>query len=408
MLSINPFCARRPRPGLEHGIAALPYDVLTREQAAQSAAGHPESILYVTRPEIGFPSATPVSEARLEAAARQHYRGLMAAGHLVTDPSPCYYLYEQQAGAHRQRGIVALFHVADYGQGRIRRHESTRRDKERERTGLLRAVGAQPGLVFLACRPRPELADLLAALPDRPWLYDIQASDGASHRILPLLETEKVARALAAIPAAYIADGHHRAAAAAGVAREDAGNDRDSPHAWFPAALFPADTLQVFGYHRCVRTLGDLGRDAFFTALGERFHVCPSHTEAPLTAGTIRLLMTSGCWDMRVAATPATGATAAGKLDVAVLQNHVLQPLLGIDDPRDDPNLTFVGGAGAAAEMIRRLQSGVCEAAFMMAPVSVEQMMDVADENGSMPPKSTWFEPKLLEGLLIHDREDDA
>ncbi len=406
MLSTKPFCARRPQPGLERGIAALPYDVLTREQAVRLASGHPDSILHVTRPEIAFPEAIPLADGVVQAAARKHYRQLIKRGRLVADNSPCYYLYEQQLGAHRQRGIVGLFHVDDYRHGIVRRHESTRRDKERERTGLLRAVGAQPGLVFLACRSNSALAGLLDNLSDLPWLYDFEAPDGACHRVLDIPDVESVAQAMATVPVAYIADGHHRAAAAAGVAGKESEDDQVSPASWFPAALFPADSLKVFGYHRCVRTLGNLDPNAFLRAIRERFQLSVADPVSPVTAGVIRLLMTDGCWDMQPLPSLATGGSAADSLDVAVLQNHLLQPLLGIDDPREDPNIEFVGGSHAHEEMMQRLQTGQCVAAFMMAPVPVEQMMNVADQGGSMPPKSTWFEPKLLEGLLIHDRED--
>ncbi len=405
MVRIKPFCARRPQPGWEREIAALPYDVLTREQAARMASGHPDSMLHVTRPEIAFPEAVPLADGVVQAAARKHYRALISRGRLVADAEPCYYLYEQQLGAHRQRGIVALFHVDDYRRGIVRRHESTRRDKELERTRLLRAVGAQPGLVFLACRDTGPLTAMLEALPDCPWLYDFEAPDGAYHRIMPLTDTATVATALASVPVAYIADGHHRAAAAASVAGMEADRNDVSPALWFPAALFPADSLKVFAYHRCVRTLGNLDATAFLRAVRERFNLSVADPLSPVTTGVIRLLMTDGCWDMRPAEPVTGGGSVADGLDVAVLQNHLLQPLLGIDDPRENPNIEFVGGSHAHEEIMQSLQTGRCVAAFMMAPVPVGQMMRVADDGGSMPPKSTWFEPKLLEGLLVHDRE---
>ncbi len=402
-LKTKPFCARRPAAGRELEITAPPYDVLTRADATDLAADRPDSILWVTRPEIAFSEDRLPEDADLYAAARHHYRGLVARGCLPVDLESNYYLYEQRMGEHCQRGIVALFHVDEYINGSIRRHETTRRDKERDRTLLLQAVGAQPGLVFLAGRETPALTTAVAAGPEGAWLADFKTPDGVRHRLGLMARAHAVA-ALESLPAAYIADGHHRAAAAAGVAAASSGGHAVA--SWFPAVLFPAQTLQVFAYHRCVRSLGAYEPAGFLRVLRERFEVTIADPAAPIVSGCIRLCLGTGFHDMRLRATPGASVSAAARLDVAVLQDQVLQPLLGIDDPRASPILDFIGGLEAPREIDRRLRAGEAAAAFMMAPVAVAQMMDVADAGESMPPKSTWFEPKLLEGLLIHDREN--
>ncbi len=401
-MRIKPFRAWRPRAGWESEIAALPYDVLSRDEAVRLADGRPDSMLYVTRPEIAFPNATP-SGVDLAQAARTQYRRLVSSDRLVIEHDARYYLYEQQMGAHCQRGVVALFHVDDYRQGIVRQHEATRRDKERERTALLQAVGAQPGLVFLACRDTAPLDAWLNDRTDPDWLYDFEAADGARHRVAPVSDSPSAAAALASVPVAYIADGHHRAAAAAAVAATAA--SAASPETWFPAALFPANSLNVSAYHRCVRTLGSMNPESFLSQVRKRFMLNPADPSAQPTEGVIRLLMKTGCWDLRLTE-PLCSTTPADGLDVAVLQDHLLRPVLGIEDPRVSPILEFVGGGHARQDIMQRLQSGRSVAAFMVAPVSVETMMQIADEGGSMPPKSTWFEPKLLEGLLVHDRQN--
>ncbi len=402
---IKPFAARRPRPGLEREIAAPPYDVLTREEALGLSAGRPGSILYVTRPEISFPPATPPTGDPVYAAARKHYRGLVLKGLLTDHAQPCCYLYEQQSRDLRQRGIVALFHVEDYRRGVMRRHENTRRDKERDRTRLLQEVGAQPGLVLLACRATDPVNALIGDVPnDPPWLYDFKAADGTHHRVMPLADNERVRAALSSVPVVYIADGHHRAAAAAAVAAQYPPGATPEVLNWFPAAVFPADKLHVFAYHRCVISLGAYNAASFIRAVRERFHVVEADLFAPLEPGIIRLLMRDRGWNLRFMG-PLSGAAAADRLDVAVLQHQLLQPLLGINDPRTSNNLDFVGGRHARREIKRRLSCGEAAAAFMMAPIAVERMMNIADSGETMPPKSTWFEPKMLEGILIHDRE---
>ncbi len=405
MASVHPFRALRPVPEVAAQVASVPYDVVSTEEARALAAGNPLSFLHVTRAEIDLPPGTdPYSEAVYEQAVR-NFEALKRSAPLVVDPEPAVYFYRLRVGAHEQTGLAACFALDEYERDLIKKHERTRRDKEDDRTRHIVRLRAQTGLVFLTYRAVAEIDEIAEKVCGGPPLFDFAAPDGVTHTVWQAgrTETHALAAAFSKVPALYIADGHHRAASAARARAELRAAGAASPEAdTFVAVAFPDNQVQILPYHRVVKDLADLTPEAFLAAVRARVPVRDG-APAPARAGEVSMYL-AGRWytlDLRRAGDPAAGDRAAA-LDVARLQRVVLAEVLQVHDPRTDPRLDFVGGIRGPAELERRVDRGEAAVAFSMYPVAVEDLMAIADAGGVMPPKSTWFEPKLRDGLLVH------
>lgn len=405
-MKTKPFAAVRPAPEWAARVAAVPYDVVDTSEAAALAAGNPESFLHVSRPEIDLPVGTDPHADAVYAQGLEAYQELKARGILFREATEHYYVYRQVMGQHVQTGVVACCHIDDYGSDIIRKHEKTRQDKEDDRTRHTLTLNANSGPVFLTHRADAAVdrlvADATAAVP----LYDIITPDGIRHIVWRVSGKPGAwTRAFAAVPLAYIADGHHRAAAAARAGRERrAANPRHTgreEYNWFLAVLFPASQLRILPYNRCVADLNGMDDERFLTAVRRVFAVAPAEDGEPAAPGEVRMYL-AGRWH-QLSWTPPAEADPVNRLDISVLQNRLLAPILGITDPRTSSRISFVGGIRGTGELAKRVDGGEAAVAFSMHPVTVGQMMDIADAAQVMPPKSTWFEPKLRSGLLVHE-----
>ncbi|MDP2809718.1 MAG: DUF1015 family protein [Rhodocyclaceae bacterium] len=405
---IQPFRGLRPAPGRAADVAAPPYDVLSSEEARLRAAGRPWSFLHISKPEIDLPADTDPTAPAVYAKAAENLEKMLAAGVLVRDEAPGYYAYQIQMGDHVQTGLVAAASVAAYNANRIRKHEFTRPDKEDDRVRQIEALNAQTGPVLLACPSDPVIDALIDRMHQGQPEADVTADDGLRHRIWAVHDAGLIAQVTAAfdaLPALYIADGHHRSAAAARVAaaRHPAaaiGHRLACDH--FLSVIFPHRQMKILDYNRVVKDLNGLSADAFLARLGEHFLVSPdSKAVKPSCPGEIGLYL-SGRWYRLNIDPKLFSADPVANLDVSLLSAHVLGPILGIADLRRDKRIDFVGGIRGLTELKRRVDSGEMSAAFAMHPTGMEAMMAVADSGQVMPPKSTWFEPKLADGLVSH------
>ncbi len=404
MLNIHPFQALRPPPRLAELVSCVPYDVVDRAEAAALARGNPRSFLHVSRPEIDLAESVNPYADEVYAKARANFRALVRQRALIREHAPCLYLYRLQRGSHTQRGIVAGCHAADYERDVIRKHEKTRKDKEDDRTRHIATLRAHGGLVFLTYRDQAgidaEASRIEAARP----LYRFTAPDGVRHTVWRIRNPAPLVKAFAGVPLCYIADGHHRAASAARVAREqraaNPGHTGREEYNWFPAVLFPASQLRILPYNRCVKDLNGKTANEFLEALRSRGVLTAPAPAAPAGPGQVSVYC-AGRWHGLTLIPPAAADPVAA-LDVSILQTRILAPIIGIADPRTDKRLDFVGGIRGTAELEQRVDSGKAAAAFSMFPVTVGQLMEIADAGAIMPPKSTWFEPKVRSGLLIH------
>lgn len=403
MLRIKAFQGLRPAPDRVSAVACVPYDVVDRDESAALAAGKPDSLLHVDRAEIDLPAAVdPYSDA-VYAKARENFAALQGRGALLRESEPCVYLYQQRMGSHVQTGLAALCHIDDYERDIIKKHEKTRREKEDDRTRLIGALSANTGPVFLTYRDSPEIDALAAGVLAGQPLYDFTAPDGIQHTVWRVPGGEALTQAFAKLPCAYVADGHHRTASAARVGRErreaNPAHDGTEEYNWFLCVLFPASQLQILPYNRAVKDLNGLTSDTFLENVARSFEITGEDSPTPLHPGDIRMYL-NGAW-YGLAWKPA-GSDPIAQLDVTGLQERLLAPILGIDDPRTSKRIDFIGGIRGTSELVKLVDSGKAAVAFSMYPTTVEQLMAIADANQIMPPKSTWFEPKLRSGLFIH------
>jgi uncharacterized protein (DUF1015 family) len=397
MATIRPFRALRPEPGRAQKVAAVPYDVVTTAEARALASGNPMSFLHVSRPEIDLPEGTdPHSDAVYRKGA-ENFALLEREAPLVRESEPSLYVYRLRTGDHEQTGVAAAYSLAEYDSGAIRRHERTRRDKEDDRTRHMVTLGAQTGPVFLTYRGRAGIDALVGAAMRGEPLFDFEAEDGVSHTIWRV--GGDAARRLAAeferVPLLYIADGHHRAASASRARAELAGRGRGDAADYFLAVAFPAARVRILPYNRVVKELNGRTPQQFLAALREKIPVSDAAPPSPPRRGTVSLYLDGRWYGLDLG--------GAAELDVTTLQDRVLDPILGIRDIRTDPRIDFVGGGRGTGALERTVDDGSAAAAFSLFPVSVEDLMRIADADGIMPPKSTWFEPKLRDGLLIHE-----
>ncbi len=405
-MRIRAFQGLVPIPPQASEVACVPYDVVDAAEAATLAAGRPHSLLHVDRAEIDLPpKSDPYSDA-VYARARENLARLQRTGVLVRESGPCLYLYQQQMGPHIQRGLVAVCHVEDYDAELIKKHEKTRKDKEDDRTRLIDTLGANTGPIFLTYRDEPAVAALVNARVKEKPQHDFTAPDGIRHTVWRIVGGADFITAFGRVPVTYIADGHHRAASAARVARLR--RDHNSKHTgaedynWFLCVIFPAGELKILPYNRYVFNLNGQTPAEFLTGVKAVFGLEENAPPSPAAGGRVSMYL-GGKWYGLHCPVDAK-ADPVARLDVSVLQDKLLAPLLGIDDPRTSKRVDFIGGIRGTGELAKRVdaQGGV---AFSLYPVTVEQLMDIADAGQIMPPKSTWFEPKLRSGLFIHTFE---
>jgi uncharacterized protein (DUF1015 family) len=404
MLRIKAFQGLRPTPPLVAEVACVPYDVVNREESAALAANHPHSLLHVDRAEIDLPPETdPYSDA-VYARARENFIALQDEGALLRETEPCVYLYQQRMGRHTQVGVATVCHIEDYEQDLIKKHEKTRPDKENDRTRLIGTLSANTGPVFLTYRDSAAIDALVAAAQKEAPLYDFIAPDAIQHTVWRVAGGAELVAAFAQVPVSYVADGHHRTASAARVGRErreaNPAHTGSEEYNWFLSVLFPASQLQILPYNRAVKDLNAHTKEAFLAAVAKVFTLSPNGSPTPQGPGEVRMYLDGAWYDL--AWQPAADADPISQLDVTGLQDRLLAPLLGIDDPRTSKRVDFIGGIRGTDELVKLVDSGKAAVAFSMYPTTVEQLMAIADANQIMPPKSTWFEPKLRSGLFIH------
>jgi len=408
-MRLNPLRALRPPPELAERVASVPYDVVSREEAAQLAEGNPHSFLHVGRSDIDLPPDTDPYDARVYATARAALDRFVAEGTLIREDAPALYLYRQVMDGRSQTGIVGCVHIDDYERDVIRKHEKTRPDKEDDRTRHVLTLEANAEPVFLTYRGTPDLNRLVARAVEGAPLYDFTAADGVRHVLWRVDDTRPYCEAMGTVPVAYVADGHHRSASAwrAGKERRAANPDHhgNEEYNWFLAVLFPAEELRILPYNRVVRDLGGKKPAEVLDALRAIGTLVEGGDPVPDRPGTVAIHL-DGRW-YRLTFDPASidRDDVIGSLDVSLLQDRVLGPVLGIGDPRTDKRIDFVGGIRGTAELARRVDSASAAIAFSLYPTTLDQLMAVSDAGQIMPPKSTWFEPKLRSGLVVHTLE---
>ncbi|MBI3927657.1 MAG: DUF1015 domain-containing protein [Armatimonadetes bacterium] len=406
MAVLRPFKALRPAPAVAEKVAAVPYDVVNREEAAELARGNPLSFLHVSRAEIDLAEDLDPYDPSVYARAAHRFGKLQADGHLIQDDRECLYVYKLRMGEHTQVGVAATYSVDEYDRDRIKKHEKTRKAKEDDRTNHILALRAQTGPVFLTYPADSGIDALIEATMASPPLYDLVAPDSVSHTVWRVPDTQGLVERFAHLPCLYIADGHHRAASASRTRARLRDRERawkgDEPANYFLAVAFPSDQVQILPYNRVVKDLAGRSPDEFLRALSERLEVASGAAPAPARPGTVSMYL-DGKWssiDLRKALPD--GGGPADRLDCAVLQKAVLEGLLRIGDIRTDSRVDFVGGIRGTDELVRLVDSGRWAVAFSMAATTLEQLMAISDAGEIMPPKSTWFEPKLRDGLVSH------
>jgi len=398
MARIIPFAALRPAPEHASQVAALPYDVMSTEEAREMAAGNPYSFLHVDKAEIDFPPGMKYSDPAVYAKVRENLQKLQSDKILTQDSNPCLYIYRLTMDGRVQTGLGACVLVEDYKTGSIKIHEYTRPDKERDRVEHIKACKAHTGPIFLAYRANDDIDEAITSHTNKNSPeYDFTTDDGVRHQLWVLnneAEINNLVRLFEAVPYLYIADGHHRSSAAS-IAHEEGAPGQ------FLAVIFPQNELAIMDYNRVVADLNGMDKCAFLAALEKDFDV--SASDGPVKPQLINEygMYLKGEW-YRLTYKPATPTDVVNGLAISVLQNEVLAPLLGIKDPRTDQRIDFVGGIRGMEGLAKRVDSGEMAVAFSISPTTMDELFAVADAGQIMPPKSTWFEPKLLSGLLIH------
>jgi uncharacterized protein (DUF1015 family) len=408
MFSIHPFRALRPKPELAAEVSSLPYDVMSRDEAVKMAEGKPYSYLRVTRSEIELPEAGPHSKEVYE-HAKINLKKMERDGVIFQEKEPCFYVYRQIMDGREQYGLVACVKADDYFKGSVKKHELTRADKEEDRLNHILTTGAQTGPVFLTYRDKGQFA-LIKPILQKPPIYDFTTEDSIKHTVWIIDDEAAIERlrvSFASLPCTYIADGHHRSAAGARAAKARAEANPDhkgnEEYSRFLAIIFPSTQLRILDYNRLVKDLNEKSAESFLDGLSE---ICIieklSGIAAPQKAKQFNLYLKGEWYSCEFYEKFYHKKDPVENLDVSLLQNLVLKPLLGIEDPRTSQRIDFVGGIRGLGELQARVDSGECAAAFAMFPTSLDELMSIADSDGIMPPKSTWFEPKLRDGLFVH------
>ena len=407
MATIRPFNALRPQADRAPQVAAVPYDVVNTEEARALAAGNPWSFLHVSRSEIDLPDGTPIYSDQVYAKALANFEQLIKECPLEDEETPSLYLYRLIMGDHEQIGVVACCSVDEYDRDIIRKHERTRRDKEDDRTRHIMVLRAQTGPVFLTYREEVRIDSLVAdALTRNPPLYDFVANDDIRHTIWRVPNYQPLVEAFAEVPYLYIADGHHRAASASRARAElkehGFGFIGNEEYNFFLCVLFPDDQLQILPYNRIVRDLNGMSRSEFLARLRESFELTESASPSPKQRGEWSMYLDAQWYGLALPNDAARPEGLVDALDVSILQNRLLDPILDVKDVRTDKRIDFVGGVRGTGELEKLVNEGKAAVAFSLYPTTIDDLLRVSDAGEIMPPKSTWFEPKLADGLVSH------
>jgi uncharacterized protein (DUF1015 family) len=410
MSTLKPFKGCRPLPQHAAEVASKPYDVLNSEEARQEAKGHPLSFLHVGKPEIDLDPSINLYDVRVYEKAKENLQKYIQDGIFRQDPQPYLYLYSQTMGTHTQYGIVGCVSVQEYLDNIIKKHELTRKDKEDDRTNHVKYTNGHTGPIFLTYKSRSDVDSIVAKIASAKPVNDFVASDGIHHRFWVITDQviiKEITNIFKNIQYLYIADGHHRAASAARVgielASKNPNHKGNEEYNYFLAVLFPHDQLKIMDYNRVIKTLNNLTTEQFFNEVKKKFEIREVDGQAkPQQKGEFGMYLQKKWYYLHVKPEVADSGDIIDKLDVSILQKHILQPLLGIEDPRTSKQIDFVGGIRGLGELEKRVDSGEMAVAFALYPTSIEELMSIADAGKIMPPKSTWFEPKLRDGLVIH------
>jgi uncharacterized protein (DUF1015 family) len=402
MATIKPFAALRPKPELAARICELPYDVMSSDEARALAQDNDLSFLHVSKPEIDLPREVDIYDASVYAKGRENFQKLIASGALKQDAAPAFYLYRQIMGGHAQVGLVAAASCQEYLDNVIKKHEFTRPDKEDDRVRHIETLDSQTGPVFLTYRATPTLDALFAKIAATTPAVDFTAPDAVRHTSWAIADADTIKTIegeFAKIANLYIADGHHRSAAAARVfqSRQGAGQS-----ATFLTVIFPHNQMQILPYNRVLKDFNGKALPQIMDLLDAVFIMKPSGKAKPDRKHEVSLFVHGQWWTLHFRPQFASTSDPIEKLDVTLLQKYVLDPVFGIDDPRTSKRISFVGGIRGTAELEKLVNSGEYACAFSMFPTSIEDLMTIADAGGIMPPKSTWFEPKLRDAMFCH------
>ncbi len=406
MAVIRPFRALRPHPERAQSVASVPYDVVNTDEARALANGNPLSFLHVSRPEIDLPAGTDIYSDAVYRKAVENFEKLIATCPLEKESEPSLYLYRLIMGDHEQVGIVACCSIDEYDNSTIRKHERTRRDKEDDRTRHMLMLRAQTGPVFLTYRHRAGIDEQVSAAITKEPLYDLTAQDGVRHTIWRLNDTESLVKGFESVPLLYIADGHHRAASAsrarAELREQSFAHTGKDDYNYFLTVIFPDSQVRILAYNRTVRDLNGLSKEQFLDEIKSQFTLTENASPEPKGRGHWSMYLDGRWYGLQLSPATTQPAGTVASLDVSVLQDRLLDPILGIQDVRTDKRIDFIGGLRGTKELERLVDEGKAAVAFSLYPTTVEELLMVSDANEIMPPKSTWFEPKLRDGLLIH------
>lgn len=404
MAFLKPFRGLRPPKELVQKVAAPPYDVVNAEEARAYARGNEQSFFHISRPEIDLSPETDEHADAVYAKGLENLNRFIEKGWLVRDPGRTFYAYRQKMGEHVQLGLVAGASINEYDSGKIKKHELTRADKEDDRTRHIATLGGNDEPVFLTYRAQAEIDALMQRAIQGPPEYDFVTEDGIGHTFWVIRGelNDQIAKAFERVPTLYIADGHHRSAAAARVRKQYQQDFKGKgEHDWFLAVVFPHNQMKILDYNRVVKDLNGLTPEAFLERIRGAFEVRESAEKKPARLHDFGMYL-GGRWYQLTAKPGSFEQTPLGVLDVSILQKNLLQPILGIGDPRTDKRINFVGGIRGVGELERLVNEGRFQVAFSMFPTTLDQLMAIADAGEIMPPKSTWFEPKLRSGLVLH------
>ncbi len=411
-MKIRAFQGLRPAPAVVEKVASPPYDVVSGQEVRAIVTDNPLSMLRVVRAEGDLEAGAHPYSDRVYKRAVENFRKMQSKGHLIRETEPSLYLYHLQTGQHRQRGVAALCHLEDYENGLIKLHEGTRKEKEDDRTRLTSDLSANPGPVFLTYRDDATIDSLVEEISQKEPLYDFTVSGGVRHTLWKIPEGETLVEAFRQAPCFYVADGHHRSASAARVARERRSTNPNptgnEDYNWFLCVLFPASQLRILAYNRVISDLNGLNSSEFLEKVRAALPgpVAEDASPTPENPGEASMYLDGRWHGLKLTAAPGSGPVE--RLDISVLQEKVFRPILGIENQKTSDRIEFVGGIRGPDELKKRVDSGWGTVAFSLYPVTIELLLEIADSGRNMPPKSTWFEPKLRSGLFIHTFEPQA
>lgn len=410
MALVLPFKAVRPQQKFVSQVAALPYDVMTREEGQKAVLGNPLSFMHVEKSEIDVPDGTKSDDSIIYQTAKRNFIDMRTKGILLQDESPCFYIYRQQMGSQIQTGIVGLMSASEYDAGKIKKHELTRKDKEEDRIRHVDTVNAQTGPVFISYRERQNMNKIVDKITAGAPEYDFTAEDGVKHKVWVVADAgqiEEIKKEFSGVDALYIADGHHRAAASTTIARErrakDSSKGYSNEYESVLAVFFPHTQLKVMDYNRAVKDLNGLTPEKFIEKIGSDFTVTKNFKDrSPRQLHDFGMYLGSEWYKITIKEGVYNANDPVASLDAAILQDHLLYPVLGIKDPRVDERIKFIGGIRGMDELEKLVNKEGFAVAFSLYPTTMEQIINVADAGAIMPPKSTWFEPKLRSGIFTH------